>query len=95
MEWGVSRIKFFKKSGARLYIPEKVANSQLFPFKDDELVKIQINEGSLRIERVEWWEMIDWNEMRDAYEVLPEELKRKIEKQGLAPIKKEVTARMP
>jgi len=93
MDWGVSRIRFFKKSGARLYIPEKVARQM--SFKDDDLVKIQINEGSLRIERVEWWEMIDWNEMRDAYKVLPEEVKRKIEKQGLIPVKKEVTARMP
>ena len=40
------------------------------------------------VERVEWWEMIDWNEMRDAYEVLPEEVKRKIEERGLAPAKK-------
>jgi len=95
MDWGVSRIRFFKKSGARLYIPEKVAKSGFFPFKDDELVKIRVGEGSLTVERVEWWEMIDWNEMRDAYEVLPEEVKRKIEKQGLAPAEKEVTARMP
>ncbi len=95
MEWGVSRIRFFKKSGARLYIPEKVAKSKGFPFKDDELVKIRVGEGSLMVEKVEWWEMIDWNEMRDAYEVLPEEVKRKIEERGLAPTKKEVLVRIP
>ncbi|MCD6263195.1 hypothetical protein J7L60_02130 [Candidatus Bathyarchaeota archaeon] len=81
----VTRIKFFKKSGARIYLPSKIVKDPDFPFEDDDLVKIEIGNDSLRIERPEWWEMLDWNELREAYETLPEEIKRKIAERGLAP----------
>jgi len=57
-------------------------------------VKICSDGEALRIEPVEWWEMIDWNEMKNAYEVLPEEIKHKIEEQGLAPAKEKDNASM-
>lgn len=81
----LTRIKFFRKSGARLYLPEKLVRDGDFPFEDDELVKIEIGNDSLRISRPTWWEMLDWNEMREAYKVLPEDVKRMITERGLAP----------
>jgi len=74
----VTRIKFFEKSGARLNIPASVVRSPGFPFEDDDLVKIEIGNDSLIIEKPEWWEMLDWNEMRNAYNALPDEIKEKI-----------------
>jgi hypothetical protein len=75
---GFGRITFFKKSGARLYIPEKVISDSSFPFKDGEIVKIDIGNSSLKLEAVEWWEMLDWKTMPETYEKLPEETKAKI-----------------
>jgi len=80
----ITRIKFFKKSGARLYIPAKVIRNPDFPFEDDDLVKIEIGNKSLILEKPEWWEMLDWNEMRNAYNALPDEIKTKIAERGLA-----------
>jgi len=34
----------------------------------------------------EWWEMLDWNVMKDSYELLPEEVKTKIKENSLAPV---------
>ena len=80
-----TRIKFYKKSGARLYIPESLIRAPGFPFEDDDLVKIEMDEGGLRISRPEWWELLDWNEMREAYSILPREMREKIAEKGLAP----------
>lgn len=33
----------------------------------------------------EWWEMLDWNEMKRAWKILPEETKELIRNAGLAP----------
>lgn len=33
----------------------------------------------------EWWEMLDWNEMRLVYKTLPEEVKRNIMEAGRGP----------
>ena len=33
----------------------------------------------------EWWEMLDWNEMKKAWITLPEETKELIREAGLAP----------
>ena len=81
----VTRVKFFKKSGARLYLPAKLVEDQAFPFEDDDLVKIEIGNDSLKISRPVWWEMLDWDEMRDAYTRLPDDVKREIEARGIAP----------
>jgi hypothetical protein len=73
------RIAFFKKSGARLYIPARIIDDSNFPFKDDEIVKIEIGNSSLKLKAVEWWEMLDWKTMPETYEKLPNEIKQKIE----------------
>lgn len=80
---GFSRITFFKKSGARLYIPEKVVKSPEFPFKNGEIIKIEIGNSSLKLGAVNWWEMLDWRTMPETYEKLPEEIKAEIQKAGL------------
>ena len=78
--FGISRIKFFPKSGARLYIPNRLITHEGFPFEDNELVKIELDEnGVLVISRPQWWEMLDWDKMSKAYEGLPEDIKEKIE----------------
>ena len=82
---GVTRIKFYKKSGARLYIPAELVRDPRFPFEDGDLVKIEIGNDSILVEKPEWWEIIDWDEMPEAYERLPEDIKRKIREKGLAP----------
>jgi antitoxin component of MazEF toxin-antitoxin module len=74
----LGRIRFFSKSGARLYIPQKVVKEPRFPFKDGELVKIEVGNNSLILRTVEWWEMLDWKTMPDAYAKLPDEIKEKI-----------------
>jgi hypothetical protein len=73
------RITFFKKSGARLYIPARIIDDSSFPFKDGEIVKIEIGNSSLKLKAVEWWEMLDWKTMPETYEKLPNEIKQKIE----------------
>lgn len=79
----VSRIKFYQKSGARIYIPESVLKDSEFPFKDNEVVKIQIGNDSLHLEPVEWWEMLDWSSMADAFEKLPPDVQAKIREADL------------
>jgi len=77
--FGVSRIKFFAKSGARLYIPNKLITHEDFPFEDGGLVKIEFGKNEiLVISKPEWWEMLDWEKMPKAYEGLPEDIKEKI-----------------
>jgi len=65
---GFGKIKYFQKSGARLYISEKVIGDFSFPFKDGDIVKIRIGNNSLILESVDWWEMLDWKTMPEAYE---------------------------
>jgi len=77
------RITFFKKSGARLYIPEKIVSDKSFPFQDGEVVKIEVGNSSLKLKAVEWWEMLDWETMPHVFEKLPEETKEKIKRAGL------------
>jgi len=80
---GFGRIGFYKKSGARLYIPERVLKDENFPFKDGDIVKIEVGNESLQVRPVEWWEMLDWKTMPEAFEKLPAEVKEKIKKAGL------------
>jgi len=82
---GFAKIKFFEKSGARLYIPEDVKSDSNFPFEDGEIVKITIGNDSLSLEKPEWWEMLDWKNLKDAYSKLPEDIREKIRKAGLSP----------
>lgn len=80
-----SQIKFFKKSGARLYIPQKIIDDPSFPFEDESIVKIEIKDNQITLSNPEWWELLDWNEMQPAYQALPEEIKQKIRENNLAP----------
>ena len=81
----VSRIKFYKKSGARLYIPESVLKDPEFPFRDDDLVKIEISNPGVLLIKPEWWEMLDWDNMKNAFAQLPDDIKEKIRLKGLGP----------
>jgi len=79
----VSKIKYFKKSGARVYIPQSVIEDPEWHFKDGDLVKIEIGNPVLTISKPIWWEMLDWNEMKDTFNILPEATKEEIKKRGL------------
>ena len=89
-----TRVKFYKKSGARLYLPEDLVRDPSFPFKDDDLVKIEMRKNSLTISRPEWWELLNWSEMREAYVRLPAEIRANIAERGLAPSSDDATAEM-
>ena len=81
--FGIGKIRFYKKSGARLYIPQKVISDPAFPFKDGDVVKIEFGNDSLILKPVEWWEMLDWKAMPRVFEKLPEDLKKKIKAENL------------
>ena len=81
----VSRIKYYKKSGARLYIPQSVVDDPEFSFSDGDIVKIDVGNPVITISKPEWWEMLDWTKMRDAFDLLPNQIKQIIEENGLAP----------
>lgn len=78
MKQGFGRIRRYRNSGGRLYIPEKVLSDSQFPFQDGEIVKIEIGNDSLILRGVEWWEMLDWETMPKVLEKLPQEIKEKI-----------------
>jgi len=80
-----SRIKRFQKSGAYLYLPQKLVEDDRFPFKDDEVVKLVLDPRNkeMIVTIPEWWELLDWSKMRDAYEKLPVEIKQAIDKSGI------------
>ena len=50
-----------------------------FPFKDDDVVKIEISNPVMIISHPVWWEMLDWSQMRDGYDLLPQDIKEKIQ----------------
>ena len=77
--YGVTRLKFFKKSGARIYIPQKLISHPDFPFDNDDLIKIEFGKNDIILSKPEWWEMLDWNKMKNTYELLPLELKIKVD----------------
>jgi hypothetical protein len=78
---GFTRFKGYKKSGAMGYVPEKVYEDPAWPFKDGEVVKIRIEDGRVIHEKAQWWELLDWTKLADAYEKLPEEIRSEIQKQ--------------
>ena len=82
-----TQLKHYTKSGARIYITQKLLNEPAFPFHPDEILKITIQKDQLIIQKPEWWEMIDWNQMPQAWKTLPEEIKQKITEAGQAPEK--------
>ena len=84
-EIAVSQIKYYKKSGARLYIPQGVIENPDFPFKDGDIVKIEIGNPGVTLSRPVWWEMVDWNQMRPAFNALPGDTQDLIRAKGLAP----------
>ena len=75
---GFGKLAFFKKSGARVYIPQKIISDKDFPFRNGDIVKIEIHNSCLVFKAVEWWEMIDWESMPEVFEKLPDEIKEKI-----------------
>ena len=84
----LAKIKFFGKSGARVYIPESIRRSSEFPFSDGEIVKVVIgnpnpHNPSVSLVKVEWWEMLDWSTMQKTFEKLPPDIKQKITNAGL------------
>ena len=81
----ISRIKYYKKSGARLYIPAKVLKDPDFPFVDDDIVKIELSNPGVMLIKPEWWEMLDWGRMTNAFSQLPDDIKEKIQQKGLGP----------
>ncbi len=76
---GVTRFRLFKKSGGRIYIPQHLLLRSDFPFLDDDLVKITIEDDMVVLSRPEWWELLDWSRMENTYERLPQEIKDKIQ----------------
>jgi len=85
-KYGFVKIKFFEKSGARLYIPENIKSDSSFPFENGDIIKIMIGNDSLKLEKPEWWEMLDWKNLEDVYNKVPEDVREKIRQAGLAPI---------
>jgi len=75
------RFKRFRKSGARLYVPDRLYRDADFPFEDGEVVKISIEEDRVVQEKAEWWALLDWSKLPDAYSKLPREIREAIEKQ--------------
>jgi len=76
---GVTRLKHYPKSGARIYIPQKLLTSPDFPFLDDDLLKIEFGkDDTIVLSKPQWWELLNWDEMPVAYEQLPQEIKDRI-----------------
>ncbi|MCB2173075.1 hypothetical protein KQH65_10090 [archaeon] len=68
-----------------MYIPQKIIEDPTFPFEDESVVKIEIQNNQIILKNPEWWELLDWNEMKTAYQALPDEIKQKIKENDLAP----------
>jgi hypothetical protein len=86
------RVKEFAKSGAYLYLPARfVEDREIFPFKDDDIVKLEVVKGEadegtkMIVSTPRWYELLDWSKMSDAYEKLPPEIKEKIKQSGIMP----------
>lgn len=59
--------------GVKLYVPK----DQMPPcLKDGELVTIDVR-------RSRWWEILDWLKLKEAYELLPADIKQKIANSGM------------
>lgn len=74
------RFKRYKNPGAMLYVPDRVFKDERFPFEDGEVVKIRIEGDRVVQEKAQWWELLDWSSLPDAFVKLPKDLKDKITK---------------
>jgi hypothetical protein len=74
------RFKRYKNPGAQLYVPDRVFKDEAFPFKEGEVVKIRIEGNRVVQEKAEWWELLDWSKLPDAYAKLPSHIRDQIEK---------------
>ena len=83
MRRAFGKIEFLSNSSARLIIPADVVAASGFPFKDGEYVKIEIKGGGLTLRAVEWWEVVDWRTIPEAFQHLPEDVKEKVKAAGL------------
>jgi len=79
------RIKKFQKSGAYLYLPSKLIEHDDFPFRDDDVVKLEIDKKNqaMTVSTPQWWELLDWSKMPDAFDKLPPETKENIKRAGI------------
>jgi len=79
------RVRKFKKSGGYCYLSAKLVDNDAFPFKDDSVVKIEVDDVGKRltVSIPEWWELLDWNKMPDVFERLGDDLKERIMQAGL------------
>ena len=83
------RVRFFKKSGAYLYLPAEFVKSGLFPFQDGDILKLELDEAKISederkvklvVSAPHWWEQLDWNTMPDAFINLPNDIQEDIKK---------------
>jgi hypothetical protein len=74
------RFKRYKNPGMQLYIPDRLCTDQAFPFQSGEVVKIRIEDNRVIEEKAEWWELLDWSKLPDAYKKLPSHIKELIDK---------------
>lgn len=81
------RVRYFKKSGAYLYLPEKFVNSGFFPFNDGDILKLELDEAKISADETKikliasvphWWELLDWSKMPEAFIKLPKEIQELI-----------------
>jgi len=76
----VGRIKILKEDDEQKAL---IPIDEDWPFEDDELIKIIVEKKVVKLVAPEWWEIIDWNTMKEVYDNLDEVLKRKILEHGL------------
>lgn len=78
MDYYFGRIKRFAKSGGYLYLAERLIGDNRFPFDDGDTVKVELSDKKMVVCLPEWWELLDWKKMPEAYEKLPSDIKKKI-----------------
>jgi len=74
------RFRRYKNPGAMLYVPDRVFKDKAFPFKDGEVVKIRIDGERVVQEKAEWWKLLEWSKLPNAFAKLPKDIREKIEK---------------
>ena len=74
------KFRRYDNPGTQLYIPDRVCKDEAWPFEDGEVVKIRIDGNRVVQEKAEWWELLDWSKLPDAYAKLPSHIKEQIEK---------------
>jgi len=77
------RFKHYKKSGAMLYVKNKLAKNGNWPFEAGEMVKITIENERVIETRMRWFEMLDWEGNPDMYARLRPEIKEEMKQSGI------------